>query len=319
MNVGIRNWKLCVLFLAVGSVLCQAIPADAAQSAEREEAALKELRSILNVKPRPKTREEALKKYSEMLPQLGAFVKKHAGTDAAAQALIVAAQMSMVLGRPDEAIDAVEKFKAQYPNHPATAGVQFLLAVANHHLGKDNDAKKILTAHLRDFPDYEDQTQVRALLDELKVVGSRAKEFRTTDLAGNPLKLSDLRGKIVFIDFYASWCGPCVAEIPNLKKLYQKYHQRGLEVVGVSLDRTLEDAKDYVKKQGIKWTIAWQKPGGWNNPVARLYGVRSIPSTYLLDREGKVIAVGLRGERLAVALAKLFPEEKKKPEQKEGK
>ncbi len=139
-----------------------------------------------------------------------------------------------------------------------------------------------------------------------KVVGgSLAPDFTLTTPEGKPLELSSLRGKIVLIDFWASWCGPCRKENPNVIKLYKKYHNKGFEILGVSLDDKQDKWVDAIKKDGLPWSHVSDLKG-WDSQAAKLYGVDAIPFTVLLDKEGKIIDKGLRGTKLEAKLAELF-------------
>jgi len=310
VDVTTKARRLCVLFAAAALILSWVLPASAADPADNEATALAELRTILKV-PRPKNREEAMKTYGALLPKLDALADKYPKTTTGARALVLVIRLGMQLGETEKALAATGRFLKRYPDHSEVAGVEFLVAMLKYQLRDYETAKKLLTAHLNKHPDFRGKRQVQALLDKMKLIGSEAKDFTTKDLAGNTVKLSGLRGKIVLLDFFAGWCAPCVVEIPNLIKLYDKYHAQGFEIVGISLDRTAQEAKDYVKKDGLTWTVTWEEPGYWNNPVAKLYGIRSIPSMYLLDKQGKVLHTGLRGEALAKTLADLFPEKEK--------
>ncbi|MEI9896464.1 MAG: TlpA disulfide reductase family protein [Chthoniobacter sp.] len=127
--------------------------------------------------------------------------------------------------------------------------------------------------------------------------------FSETDFAGQPLSISGLKGKVVLIDFWATWCGPCVAELPNVSAAYEKYHAKGFEVVGISLDEKKEALAKFIAAKKLPWPQFFDGKG-WDNKLGQQYGIRSIPATYLLDKEGKIIAKDLRGEDLAEAVAK---------------
>ena len=124
-----------------------------------------------------------------------------------------------------------------------------------------------------------------------------APEISLPGVKDNTISLSSLKGKVVLIDFWASWCGPCRAAIPNVIKLYNKYNTQGFEVFGVSIDSKKVDWLKAIANDKIKYTQVMDKDG-WNSTVAEKYGVYSIPSTFLLDKTGKVIAVDLDGEEL---------------------
>lgn len=144
------------------------------------------------------------------------------------------------------------------------------------------------------------ETSVRWLTlpgNEIKVEG--------TTLAGAPLDWSKYRGKVVLIDFWATWCGPCVAELPGLKENYDRYRDKGFEVVGISLDRSREALDKFVAEKGIPWPILFEGPEKPNAAVA-YYGITSIPRMILVGRDGKVISTNARGERLTEELAKLL-------------
>jgi len=149
--------------------------------------------------------------------------------------------------------------------------------------------------------------QVRSQITKAKqfIVGAEAPELAFPTPTGEVLKLSDLRGKVVLVDFWASWCGPCRRENPNVVRLYKKYKDQGFEILGVSLDRKKDKWVGAIEKDGLEWYhISDLK--GWQSKAASTYGVSSIPQTVLLDREGKIIARNLRGEVLAKALDELF-------------
>lgn len=137
------------------------------------------------------------------------------------------------------------------------------------------------------------------------VIGSEAPDFTQLDVEGNEVKLSDLRGKVVLIDFWASWCGPCRRENPNVVRLYNEYKDQGFEILGVSLDRKKDRWLQAIEKDGLTWPQVSDLKG-WQNEAAKMYQVSSIPHTVLLDAEGNILARGLRGAALESKLAELF-------------
>jgi peroxiredoxin len=150
--------------------------------------------------------------------------------------------------------------------------------------------------------------KLKEVIQEQKktAVGVAAPDFTMNDPDGKPVQLSSLRGKVVMIDFWASWCAPCRQENPNVVKLYNQYHAKGFEIIGVSLDKEKENWIKAIKDDQLSW-IHVSDLQYWQNAVARQYGVNAIPQTYLLDKEGKIIAKGLRSEQLGAKLAELFP------------
>ena len=138
-------------------------------------------------------------------------------------------------------------------------------------------------------------------------IGQIAPDFSAPSPEGDIIKLSDIKGEITLIDFWASWCKPCRIENPNVVKVYEKYHDKGLEIISVSLDKP--DKKDAWIKAIEDDNLQWHHVSNlkyWNDPVAQMYQVRSIPATFLLDAEGKIIAKKLRGAALENKIAELL-------------
>ena len=124
-------------------------------------------------------------------------------------------------------------------------------------------------------------------------------------LDGTPFDQASLAGKVVLVDFWATWCGPCVAEIPNMLEQYEKYHDKGFEVVGISLDEEKDKVDAFVADKKIPWPIIYAGKG-WQDPVAQFYGISGIPQLILIGRDGNVITLNARGEALVKKLAELF-------------
>ena len=144
-----------------------------------------------------------------------------------------------------------------------------------------------------------------ALLKKL-APGSFAPEFELTTSDGKKIALKDLRGHIVLLDFWASWCGPCMDEMSNVKALYEKYHDRGLEIVGISMDNNTAKWEGAIERAGLVWHHVSSLKGMNRCPVAKLYQVVAIPKLYIVDKDGKIIAKDLRGEDLREKMDELF-------------
>lgn len=136
--------------------------------------------------------------------------------------------------------------------------------------------------------------------------GALAPDFTLPTASGGSLSLKDLRGRIVILDFWASWCGPCIGEMPNVKSLYDKFHAAGLEVLGISMDNKREPWLRSIEKEQLPWLQVSSLKGMGKCPVAALYEVAAIPKFYIIDREGRIVAKDLRGEELAKKVTEMF-------------
>lgn len=142
-------------------------------------------------------------------------------------------------------------------------------------------------------------------------VGKIAPNFESKTPEGETVSLNDLKGKVTIIDFWAAWCGPCRRENPNVVKVYEQYHDKGLEIIGISLDGApnQKDPKkawlDAIEKDGLEWNHL-SSLMYFNDPVAKQYNIKSIPATYILDEEGKIVAKNLRGAALELKIKELL-------------
>lgn len=157
------------------------------------------------------------------------------------------------------------------------------------------------------YPDTKSIVQLKQQLDEMRALsmGQIAPDIELPNPAGEMIKLSDLRGKYVMIDFWAAWCKPCREENPNVVALYNEYNSRGFEIFGVSLDRTKEAWVDAIAEDGLTWTQVSDLQY-FNSAAAELYQIAAIPATYLIDPDGKIIGKDLRGPSLRAKLEEIF-------------
>lgn len=130
-------------------------------------------------------------------------------------------------------------------------------------------------------------------------------EMSFTSFSGKKVDLKKLKGKVVLVDFWATWCGPCVAEMPHVKEVYKKYHKRGFEVIAISLDDDPARLKEYLKKNAIPWEQFFDGKG-WKNELAVKHGITGVPTAYLLDRNGVIYTKNGRAEELDAAMQELF-------------
>ncbi len=150
--------------------------------------------------------------------------------------------------------------------------------------------------------------QIAAIFNKVKAtsIGAVAPDFTLEDVTGKPVSLSSLRGQYVLVDFWASWCGPCRAENPNVVKAYNQFKGKNFTVLGVSLDKEKDKWLAAIEKDKLTWPHVSDLKG-WESSAAAMYGVQSIPANFLLDKEGKIVARNLRGEDLEKKLAELMP------------
>lgn len=222
------------------------------------------------------------------------------------------AQAMSSFGFPDAVQkDFMDKLLAQIPTESRTymlalGGMINGLQAAKHPL-LGNYAKRYVDKYQKTQP--EACAQVAQLLKTSAsfITGGEAPDFSMNDRDGKPVKLSDFRGKLLLVDFWASWCGPCRRENPHVVELYHKYHAKGFDVLGVSLDKTKEPWLQAIEKDGLVWNHVSDLKG-WGNEAAKLYGVSSIPHTVLVDKDGKIIARNLRGEQLTAKLREVLGE-----------
>jgi peroxiredoxin len=193
------------------------------------------------------------------------------------------------------------------PNEQEVFADSFSAALAGAAIaaGEYAAAREVYTTLLSRFNESPDlRRKVEADLKRLDQVGKPAPTVDAQDIAGRPVRLEAYRGKYVLLDFWATWCSPCIAELPRLQAATQTYRDAGFEVIGVSLDESKTAVADLVKARNLSWRQIHN--GSSTADLVEAFGVTSIPASYLIDPAGTVVRIDLRGKALDETLARLI-------------
>jgi tetratricopeptide (TPR) repeat protein len=173
-------------------------------------------------------------------------------------------------------------------------------------LDKKEEGVEAFKAFLAADPASNNAEEVRAIIANPRLAGEQfAPRFAVKATTGDELSLDKLKGKVVLLDFWASWCGPCRVEMPEVKNIWKKYKDDQFIIIGVNLDENDKAFNSYVKREELTWP-QYYDGRGWNNALSRLYQVHSIPHTVLIDQRGIVRAVGLRGSKLSSKIGEML-------------
>jgi len=207
--------------------------------------------------------------------------------------------------------NTIDSLRGEFNNifisdNPASV-VSAYIAVRNAYVYDLDRLKEIVSGF---DASIKESSYVKILSDRIEklektAIGKKAADFTQNDPNGNPISLSDLKGQYVLIDFWASWCSPCRAENPNVVNAYNKYHDKGFTILGVSLDQDKAKWLRAIEDDGLVWSHVSDLKG-WRNEVSNDYGIMSIPANLLLDKEGVIIGKNLRGEDLQNKLQEIF-------------
>ncbi len=274
--------KKLLLALATGVLLLSPASAQtpsekpAAAQANPPQAELKALIDKVQTKLKEGKRTEA--ELASELKEFDALAAKNS-EEVASQVMFMKATLYIqALREPAKGVAVLEQIKTKYPNTKIAGQVGEIIASIQQQAeaGKTNNA---LT------------------------VGATFPPFEVKDLNGKPLSIAGMKAKVILIDFWATWCGPCVKELPSVLATYDKFHGKGFDIIGISLDEQEAALTAFLKEHKMPWPQFFDGLG-WQNALAKKYGINSIPATFLVDGSGKILARDLRGAELEAAVAK---------------
>ena len=257
-----------------------------------------------------------------------AFIAEHPKYKRIDQVYYIFGNALTKAGNAEEAVKAYRQLVENYPKATHFALALLEMGLAYDRLGQ-HDKADAAYHQLIEHPKYGSRASARTAKRLLALekgnrtgevpasasyggrpdtlVGKKALDFNVKDLDGDDLSLEQYRGNVILLDFWAVWCKPCIAEMPNVKQVYEKYKDDNFQIIGISLDKDRDTLVGYLEKEGIAWPQVFDGDG-WDNQVAKMYGIRAIPQMYLIDGEGVVRKSDVRGHALEPAVAELVRE-----------
>lgn len=242
------------------------------------------------------------------------------------EVFFILGQTLLQFDRAAEAIQVLENLNRDYPYSSYISESLLMLGIAYDNVGKHDQADQTYNKLISDrrFSGSKnveaaqqllatDRKARKGALTELsaetqnpldKFIGKPALDFKVADLNGQALSLEKYRGKIILLDFWATWCPPCIKEMPHLKQTYTKFKNQGFIIIGISLDRGLQPLKTFISEENITWPQYFDNGG----QIANMYKITHIPTTFLIDGKGIIQAVNLKGNALEAAIAQFVIE-----------
>jgi thiol-disulfide isomerase/thioredoxin len=298
--------RLVVLSACISSLIAFAGMASAAESADAQWTELETL--LKGPKERPKTQDEAkemLKKYlAELDAKSEAFRKAYPNDPRRWKLTIQEIQSNSMRGmvgvtpltkeeiskRTDELLAAPDAEKS------VKAAASFYRVAGAE--SDDAEFAKLAAAHMKEYPDFPGNKQIESVIKRKETEANLKSKplelaFKATD--GSDVDIAKLRGKVVLIDFWATWCGPCVAEVPKIVASYEKLHPKGFEIIGLSFDQDKSALDKFTKEKGMTW-VQYFDGAGWKNKFGQQFGINSIPRMWLVDKKGMVVDTNGRAD-----------------------
>jgi len=288
---------------------------------EKVSVAIQELKSP---KQPPKSREEAVEFLKKGLNDFDAAVAEAMKAAPTNPARYDAALFETMVGRAREmagvaapakpAVTLEEILKAEDAKPETKSEASFISVIQSlekvEEAGGDTAAILAMAEkHLKDFPAEKRNRMVESKIKSIKAsaeLKTKPLDLKFTAVDGREVDLAKLQGKVVLIDFWATWCGPCVAELSNVLKAYTELHPKGFEIIGISLDSDKAKLEAFVKERGMEWPQFFDGLG-WKNEISSKYGINSIPAMWLVNKKGMVVSTSARKE-LVENVTKLLAE-----------